>query len=119
MDAYQADLLDDCRCRLGETPFWDPSVGAIGWVDVDQSKLLRLMPSIGGVTTVDLPTETSFVAAAEGGGIVGASALCVFARHGDQSTTMIAPPWFDSALARPNDRAVDFAGIVRPGDRRP
>ena len=124
MNAYQTDLLDDCRCRLGESPFWDPSLGAIAWVDVDQARLHRLTPSTGSVTTVGLPTETSFVAAADGGGIVGASPLGVFARSGDQGDTrMLAPPWFDSALARPNDGAVDFSGRIWVGftrrDREP
>jgi sugar lactone lactonase YvrE len=41
----QADLLDDCRCRLGESPFWDSSMGAVAWVDIDQARLHRLTPS--------------------------------------------------------------------------
>jgi sugar lactone lactonase YvrE len=124
MDSFQAELLDDRRCRLGESPFWDPSSGAIAWVDIDRARLHRLTPSTGNVTTSDLPTETSFVAAAEGGGIVGASPLGVFTRTGDHAeTTMLAPPWFDPAIARPNDGAVDSAGRIWVGftrrDREP
>ncbi|MEX2422965.1 MAG: SMP-30/gluconolactonase/LRE family protein [Acidimicrobiia bacterium] len=124
MDAYQADLLVDCRCLLGESPFWDPSLGAIAWVDIDRSQLHRLTPSTGSVAAVELPTETSFVAAAEAGGIVGASPLGVFARLDDESETrMIASPWFDPELARPNDGAVDPNGRIWVGftrrDREP
>lgn len=119
MNAYQADLLDDCRCRLGESPFWDPLPGAIAWVDIDQSRLHRLTPSIGSITTSDLPKETSFVAAAEHGGIVGASPLGVFAQSSDDSEpSQIAAPWFDPALARPNDGAVDLSGRIWVGSTR-
>lgn len=123
-DSYHADLLDDRRCRLGESPFWDPAADAIGWVDIDQALLHRLTPSTGQVTTSDLPTETSFVAAVEGGGIVGASPRGVFVRRDDETDTrMIAPPWFEPTLARPNDGAVDFAGRIWVGftrrDREP
>lgn len=119
MDAYQAELLADCRCRLGESPFWDPSVEAISWVDVDRAKLHRLTPSTGATAITDLPAETSFVAAAPDGGIVGASPLGVFARPGGHSeTTTLVPAWFDPGLARPNDGAVDLAGRVWVGFTR-
>ena len=124
IDEFAADLLDDCRCRLGESPYWVPALGAIAWVDIDQSRLHRLTPSTRRVTTSDLPAETSFVAAARGGGVIGASPHGVFARSDDYADpSPIAPAWFDPALARPNDGAVDFAGRTWVGftrrDREP
>ena len=121
-ESYQADLLDDARCHLGESPFWDSERDAIAWVDIDRAQLHRLAPDTGARTTEAILEETSFVAVAEGGRLVAASPRGVFVPT-DGGAETVAPPWFDSALARPNDGAVDFAGRVWVGftrrDREP
>src|SRR5690606_24151505 len=97
--------------------FWDPASNLIAWVDIDRSQLHRLAPDTGQRTTEPLPGETSFVAVAEGGGLVCASPGGVLSRV-DGREDPVAPPWFDPDLARPNDGAVDFEGRVWVGATR-
>lgn len=118
-EEYDSELLVDCRCLLGESPFWDLAGDAIAWVDVDRGHLHRLSPSTGDVARSDLPPETSFAAAAVGGAIVSASPAGVMLHAGEGTDPQpVAPPWFDPTLARPNDGAVDVSGRVWVGSTR-
>lgn len=118
---YEATLVADTNCRLGESPYWDPDSEALTWIDIDASTMHRHVGD-GERSAVPVPEETSFVARAQDGFIaVGPRGVYLFEPDGTESR--IVPSWFDPTTSRTNDGAIDSKGRLWIGsttrDRQP
>jgi sugar lactone lactonase YvrE len=115
---WRAELLVDSRCRLGESPFWDPARQDVAWVDIDASVLHRYGLHSGVTSAESLPEDTTFAAAASDGGVVLANSMGLFHQAPDGGITTLGSGWWDEATHRTNDGAVDAAGRVWLGATR-
>ena len=114
---FTATLLADTGCGLGESPFWDPRTRTVTWLDIDASRLLRF-PDGSKVDSSFLPTESTFVALADDGGLIAAHPTGVDLIEGTGANRRLVPAWLDPAVARTNDGAVDPMGRIWVGSTR-
>lgn len=106
-----ARLVADTGCLLGESPFWDRTTDTMAWVDIDSATLLRFDGS--RVSQDPLPIETSFVTPENTGSLIAVHPAGID-RLGSPPTRLL-PTWFDPAVSRPNDGAVDSRGRLWVG----
>lgn len=104
---------------LGESPWWDATVGRLWWVDVRAPALRRLDPATGAVATWPMPGLIGAVVGRRAGGVVVALPDGL---HGfDPATAALRPV---AAVALPgagmrlNDAKCDAAGTLWFGAMR-
>jgi len=115
--SFTAELVADTGCGLGESPFWDPGTASTGWLDIDTSTLLRLSDRMEVHFSL-LPNESTFVAAAEDGGLVAAHPLGIDHIGADGVERRLVTGWIDATVERTNDGAVDQKGRIWVGSTR-
>ena len=70
MKHYQAELVVDSRCVLGEGPTWDSRDGSLYWLDIEGKKLHRYIPKTGRHEVRELPHRFGSIVMRESGGAV-------------------------------------------------
>ncbi len=106
-----AELFIDCRCELGEGPFWHPLQERLFWFDILNKTLLSA--TAGGIM-VDRFTFDAYVSAAgvidpDNLGIASASGIFKLNLTNDQRELLV-PLEPDSTTTRANDGRVNPAG---------
>ncbi|MEC9341692.1 MAG: SMP-30/gluconolactonase/LRE family protein [Pseudomonadota bacterium] len=70
MHQWDAELVVDARCLVGEGPSWDAAAGRLLWVDIQGKALHTYDPVSGSATRVALPSEPGTIVPRTGGGAV-------------------------------------------------
>lgn len=117
MLSLTSTLVAETGCGLGESPFWDPEIRSLAWLDISTSTFLRFPTGAKGDDPL-LPEESTFVASAENGGLIAAHPLGIDHISGDGARRLLVPGWLDATLARTNDGAVDPVGRIWVGSTR-
>lgn len=88
MEKWQADLLIDHTCELGEGPLWHPIDQKLYWVDILSKQLHRYDPSSKRHETRDFPMIISALSPTKDGQLVIATEENVIQYHFDQRISL-------------------------------
>ncbi|MGZ9584226.1 SMP-30/gluconolactonase/LRE family protein [Paenibacillus marinisediminis] len=72
MRQYEAELVVDSQCQLGEGPVWDARTRSIYWVDITGKKLLQYFADNGDIRSIDLEQQIGCFALRDDGTAVAA-----------------------------------------------
>jgi sugar lactone lactonase YvrE len=122
----KAELFIDCRCELGEGPFWHPLLGQLFWFDILNQTLYSASASgvIANRWIFDDPVTATAVIDTEHLAIASAGGLLHFNLVTDEKSVLI-PIETDKPGNRTNDGRVNPAGgfwigtMSRKGDSEP
>ena len=120
MQNLQAELLFDCRCRLGEGPLWHLIEQRLYWVDIENNELYYANPELTGYAKVEFPTPVSALGFVKDGGLILATGEGFATSNGQPNTLQqIWHPFPDQPELRMNDGKVDPAGRFWAGTLDP
>ena len=110
MELYQAEILIDRRCALGEGPVWDERSNTLYYVDIMNNALHSMDMTSGVQSSIGLTQNIGCFALREDGGFIMGLAAGVYLRNADGTqVTKLPCPDFDP-LTRANDGKCDPAG---------
>ena len=120
MHSLQAELLFDCRCRLGEGPLWHPIEQQLYWLDIENNDLYCANPELSDYAKAKFPTPISALGFIKGDGLILATGEGFATSDGQPNTLQnLWHPFPDQPNLRMNDGKVDPAGRFWAGTLDP
>ncbi len=108
---YRVEIVGRERCRLGESPLWDPDIRALFWVDSVACRVWRYDPATGEQTHFPAPEQIGSIVLGRPGELIAGLESGVFRLNlATSAFTRIVRPDALTAAERLNDGKTDRSG---------